>query len=223
MIVYVTFFFFYRPPRQFSLSIVACFYPPTTTTAIVEVTTETATTTTSFTPTTTTMNYCVEERGMNQPLIIRTDQVSTNPSVTPTDINPTSSTSGLNFTTMNPEISIRLDQPATLTLVYLPVDRTDQPSNVREFNLVFVYPNGSQSDTYPSTNPDDFTTTPSSGTTSETTTAVSTTAGVFPPSILSPQVNLPTNFQVPEGTVLVIKITRTSNFDNPTNVSIIFH
>jgi hypothetical protein len=71
---------------------------------------------------------------MNQPFTITPDQVNSNPSPQPTTslscINPTSTTPGVDFPTPNPQINVTLDQPATLTVVYLPVDRPNQPSNV---------------------------------------------------------------------------------------------
>ena len=221
--------------------IVACFYPPTTTTVLpttsgqpdttigtstraAAVTDATSsTTTTAVPPTTTTMNYCVEQNGMNAPLTIQPSQVTSNPSPTPTtpagDINPTSTTTGLSFPTPNPQISVTLDQPATLTVVYVPVDRPNQPSNVDAFTVVFVYPNGTSSPSFESKIPSAGTTTTQSGAPSQTTTTVSTT-GVFAPSDVSPQVDLPVNFRVPQGTVIVITITTTSDQANPRDVCI---
>ena len=185
-----------------------------------------ASTTTSLPPTTTTMNYCVEEKGMNQPLTIRPDQVTSNPTpdqtTPPGDINPTSSTTtpGLNFPTMNPQINVTLDQPATLTLIYVPVDRPNQPSNVNEFTVVFIYPNGTTSPSFNSIVPSQgatTTTTPSSGAPSQTTTTPSPT-GVVPASPQSPQIDLPPNFQVPAGTVIAITITSTDDQSPPRDV-----
>ena len=220
--------------------IVACFYPPTTTTVLpttagqpdttIGTSTQAAavtdatssTTTTAVPPTTTTMNYCVEQNGMNAPLTIQPSQVTSNPSPNPTtpagDINPTSTTTGLNFPTPNPQINVTLDQPATLTVVYVPVDRPNQPSNVDAFTVVFVYPNGTSSQPLESKIPSAGATTPSDATT-QTTSTVSTT-GVFAPSDVSPQVDLPVNFRVPEGTVIVITITSTSDQSNPRDVCI---
>ena len=215
--------------------IVACFYAPTTTTVLAQTTGTTAgsaievvggtqgsTTTTSLPPTTTTMNYCVEEKGMNQPLTIRPEQVKSNPSpdqTTPGDINPTGTTPGLDFPAPYPQINVTLDQPATLTVVYVPVDRPNQPSNVDAFTVVFVYPNGTSSPSFESKIPSAGTTTTQSGAPSQTTTTVSTT-GVFAPSDVSPQVDLPVNFRVPQGTVIVITITTTSDQANPRDVCI---
>lgn len=216
------------------MAIVACFYAPTTTTVLAQTTGTTAgsatevlggpqgsTTTTSLPPTTTTMNYCVEEKGMNQPLTIQPEQVKSNPSpdqTTPGDINPTGTTPGLDFPTPNPQINVTLDQPAKLTVVYVPVDRPEQPSNVKTFTVVFIYPDGSTSPSFDSKIPSPgatTTTTPSSGASSETTPS---TTGVFAPSAVSPQVDLPKNFQVPKDTVISITITSTSDQRNPRDV-----
>ena len=187
-------------------------------------------TTPSLPPTTTTMNYCVEENGMNQPLTIQPNQFISYPSpnqTTPSgNINPTSTTPGLDFPTKNPKINVTLDQPATLTVIYVPVDRPKQPSNVNGFTVVFVYPNGDASPPFNSEIPSGgstttttTTTTPSSGVPSETTTTPST-SGIVPPSDVSPQVDLPTNFRLPTGTVIVITITSTNDKLNPHDVSI---
>ena len=117
------------------------------------------------------MNYCTQEKGMNQPLNIRPDQVTSNPpsnqTTPPSDINPTSSTPGLNFPSNNTQINVTLDQPATLTIIYVPTNRPNQPTNVDEFVVVFVYPNGTTSRLYTSQ-------IPSSSTTTTTTTTPST-------------------------------------------------
>ncbi len=177
--------------------------------------------------TTTTMQYCTKTNGMNQPITIQTNQVVSNPSydqTSPTgDINPTTSTTpGLNFSSTNVVINITLLQPATLTLVYLPTDRPNQPTNVKEFLLVFVYPNGTTSAEFtsnlPSTSGTTTTTTPSTGASSATT-ATPSPSGVVPPSDNSPQVDLPSNFQVPNGTVLMIVISSTTGFASPFGVS----
>ncbi len=171
------------------------------------------------------MNYCTEENGMNQPLTIQPNQVASNTpyeETTPSgDINPTTSMPGLNFLSTIPLINITLDQPASLTLIYLPVDRPNQPTNVNEFAVVFAYPNGTISDEFTSQIPSTSgttPTTPSTGAPSETTTTPSI-SGVVPPSDLSPQVNLPSNFQVPSGTVLMIMITSTTDLASPRGVS----
>jgi hypothetical protein len=164
------------------------------------------------------MNYCTQENGMNQPLTIQPNQVASNQpfdQTTPTtgDINPTSTTPGLNFPLTSPLINITLVQSAALTLIYLPTDRPNQPTNVEQFTLVFAYPNGTISDQFISQTPS------TSGT---TTTTVPTSSGVVPPSGVSPQVDLPPNFAVPNGTVLMITITTTQNSDSPRGVSIHF-
>lgn len=234
-----------RIPRDFNVAIVACFYPPTTsvapittglpqtTGAPVETTTTGAigvppSTTPALPPTTTTMNYCVEEKGMNQPLTIQPDQVKSNPTpeqtTPPGDINPTSTTPGLDFTTMNPQINVTLDQPATLTVIYVPINRPNEPTNVEEFTVVFVYPNGTRSQPYdssPASSTGATTTTPATGEpSSQATTTPSTTGANVPPSPQSPHVDLPTNFQVPEGTTIVITIISTKDQSPPENVCI---
>jgi hypothetical protein len=179
------------------------------------------------------MNFCTEEKGMNQPLTITPDQIQSNPSPTPTtppgDINPTPGTPGLNYPSPNPQINVTLNQPATLTVIYLPVDKPNQPSNVQTFQVVFVYPNGTTSQPYTSIIPSTSTTTATTTTTSSlsagipsaTSTPPSPTA-IVPPSGLSPQVDLPPNFQVPSNTTVVITITSTTNGSNPTGVCKIF-
>jgi hypothetical protein len=181
-------------------------------------------TTTTLPPTTTTMNFCVKENGMNQPLTITSDQVQfDSPPTQSTDINPTPTTPGLTFTTPNPRISVTLTQPITLTVIYLPVDRPNNPSNVNDFAVVFTYPNGTTSTSYTSTtsstsSPTITTTpTPSAGTQIPSSTTPSPTA-VVPPSAASPRVDLPPNFDVPQNTVVTIMITSTTDGSNPTGV-----
>ena len=225
-----------RPPRDLKFAIVACFYPPivtegpvsgfvTITTTPAGITTSTGIvpiTTTGLPPTTTTMNYCTEEKGMNQPLHIIPNQVTSIPqpeqTTPPGDINPTSTTPGLNYPSPNPQISVLLDQPATLTIVYIPTDRPNQPSNVDKFDVVFVYPNGSTSETFKSEIPleGQTTTTPPSGIPSGATTP--SPSEVVPPSGVSPQVDLPSNFRVPEGTTIIFRIISTNDNSNPTGV-----
>jgi len=161
------------------------------------------------------MYYCTEENGMNQPLTIQPGQ--TTPSG---DINPTTSTPGLSLPSSNPQINITLDQPATLTLIYIPTNRPDQPTNVEQFVVVFVYPNNTSSQPFPSEilSPTTTTsTTPSTGASSETSTTSSTSVTI-PPLGASPQVDLPPNFRVPEGTTLIINITSTLAGTPPTGV-----
>ena len=184
----------------------------------------TTATTTTLPPTTTTMNYCTQQNGMNQPLTITPDQVISNPPPQPTTplsgINPTSTTSGLDFPTPNPQINVTLDQPAILTVVYLPVDRPNQPSNVQQFQVVFVYPNGTTSTPFTSTTASIPSTT-SISTSTTTPSTIFTTSGtttIVPPSNVSPQVNLPSNFYAPEDTTVVITITSTIGGSNPTGV-----
>ena len=158
---------------------------------------------------------------MNQPLTIQPGQVSfdspSNQSPSSTDINPTSTTTGFTFTTTpNPRINVTLDQPTTLTVIYLPNDRPNQPSNVKDFGVVFIYPDGSKSQPFTSTTVSTSsaitsTTTPSAGTTPGTTTVV-------PPSDVSPRVDLPTNFDVPAKTTMIIMITSTTDGLYPTGV-----
>jgi hypothetical protein len=191
-------------------------------------TTSPSTTTTALPATTTTMNYCTQQNGMNQPLTITPEQVISNPppqSTTPlSGINPTSTTPGLDFPTPNPQINVTLDQPTTLTVVYLPIDRPDKPSNVVQFQVEFVYPNGTTSTPFNSTTASipsttsTSTTPPSAGSPPPTSTSPSVTT-IVPPSDVSPKVNLPANFYVPEDTTIVITITSTIGGSNPTGVS----
>ncbi len=167
---------------------------------------------------------------MNQPLTIQPNQVTSSPpsdQTTPSsDINPTTTTKtpGLNFSAPNPQINITLDQPASLTVIYLPVDRPNQPTNVDQFTVVFFYPNGTTSQQFTSEIPSTgstTTTTPSTGAPSATTTTPSP-SGIVPPSNVSPQVDLPPNFQVPNGTIVIINIASTTDNSNPTGVSVAF-
>lgn len=161
---------------------------------------------------------------MNQPLYIDSKQVKSSPPPEPTtegSLNPTSTTPGLSYSSPNPTINITLDQPTTLTLIYLPVDRPNEPSNVKEFTVVFYYPDGTTSKDYPSETPLlAGTTTTSAGLPTETTTTPSTNV-IYPPSSMSPRVDLPPNFNVPEKTIVSITITSTTDESNPTGVSVI--
>ena len=168
------------------------------------------------------MNYCAQQNGMNQPLTIQPSQITfdspSNQSPSSTDINPTSTTPGFTFTTPNPGINVTLDQPTTLTVVYLPNDRPNQPSNVQQFQVIFVYPNGSTSQPFTSTiastsSSITSTTTPLAGTTPATTTVV-------PPSDFSSKVDLPPNFDIPDKTIVMIMITSTTDQLNPTGVCV---
>jgi hypothetical protein len=167
------------------------------------------------------MNYCTQENGMNQPLSIQPNQVSSTKTPTPShDINPTTSNPGLTFYSPNPVINITLDQPTTLTLIYVPTDRPNLPSNVDQFIVVFVFPNGTVSDQFTSEIPSTSgtSTTPSTGGVPSGTTV--SPSGVVPPSSVSPQVDLPSNFEVPSGTVVMIVITSTADFNYPRDVSL---
>ena len=161
---------------------------------------------------------------MDQPVDIQPEQVtySEQPEETspPGDINPTTTTPGLNFPSENPEINVTLDNPATVTVVYVPTDRPNEPSNVDEFTVVFVYPDGTTSPSYNSNipSPGATTTTPATGVPSPATTTPTTPSGVVPPSSQSPQVDLPPNFQVPSGTIVIITITSTVDQTTPQNV-----
>jgi hypothetical protein len=167
---------------------------------------------------------------MNQPLTIQPNQVTSNQpfdQTTPTtgNINPTSTTPGLNFPSTNPLINITLDQPAALTFVYVPTDRPNQPTNVQQFVVTFVYPNGTTSLPFPSQTPFEsgtIITTPPTGISSTTTTTLPTPSGVVPPSAESPQVDLPPNFLVPENTIVIINITSTEGNAPPTGVCTAF-
>ena len=222
------------------MGIIACVEVTTTTTTTATIapqstTTVPLTTTTTGTvpPTTTTMNYCTEQKGMNQPLTIQSTQFTSNPlpspSSTSTDINPTSS--GMNFSTPNPQINITMTQPTTITVVHMPTDKPNQPCNVKEFVLVFVYPNNTVSQQFTSiipsasattTTTSTSTTTPSSvsGVSSATSTTSTTpsTSDILAPSPSSPQVDCPPNFQVPSGTIIVLVITLTTDGSNPSGV-----
>jgi hypothetical protein len=170
------------------------------------------------------MNFCVEENGMNQPLTITSNQVQfDSPPTQSTDINPTPTTPGLAFTTPNPRISVTLNQPTTLTLIYLPVGRPNNPSNVKDFAVVLTYPNGTTSTPYTSTaaSTSSSTTTTAPTSSAVTLSSISTTPStpaVVPPSNASPQVDLPPNFNVPQNTVVTIMITSTTDGLNPTGV-----
>ena len=221
-----------RAPTNVKFAIVGCFYSLTTasttgstttfsTTGTTTAGTSTGSTTTVLSPTTTTMVSCTKQEGMNQPLPIGSEQVTFSPlpaQPLPADVNPTSSNPGVSFPSSNtPQINVTLDQPANLTVVYLPIDRTNQPSNVNAFTVTVVYPDNTPPQTFNSVIPAE---------TELTTTTVATpTGGIFPPSSQSPQVDLPGIFSVPQGTTLVITITSTNNGLYPTGVcaNSIFH
>lgn len=222
----------HRPPNDLKVHIYGCFNPPLevvtgtvgfASAVTTPMTTRTSlTTTTGLVPTTTTMNYCAEEKGMNQPLTILPNQVTSNPppetTTTSNNINPISTTPGLDYPSKSPEINVTLDQPATLTLIYIPVDRPNYPSNVIEFVVQFIYPNNTISNEFVSKIPSEgkTTTTPSAIPPSETTTPSPTTIAL--PSDKSPQVDLPPNFQLEKGTTIKITITSTKDESNVNGV-----
>jgi hypothetical protein len=163
---------------------------------------------------------------MNAPVTIQDVTYSSPPESTtpPGDINPTLTKPGLNFPTdQNPTINVKLDQPTNVTLIYVPVDRPGQPTNVYQFDVAFQYPNGTTSPQYTSTpaGQTTTTTTPAGLPSSTSTTPATTAVGVQPPSAISPQVDLPPNFSVPSGTVVQITVILTSDDQTPTGVRII--
>ena len=164
---------------------------------------------------------------MNRPLDIQPSQVTSQPSVDNkpgSSINPTTSTPGLDFSTNKPQINVTFDKPTTLVVVYLPTDRPNEQTSAKQFTVTFVYPNGTKSQAFPSVTPSSSgttTTTPSTGAPSETTTTPPFESGFVPPSVNSPQVKLPPNFQVPDGTIAVIDVTETTNNSPATGVRMI--
>ncbi|CAF5088956.1 unnamed protein product, partial [Rotaria sp. Silwood1] len=224
-----------EPPKNLKVHIYGCFIPPIEQPTIVglapisTIPTSTSmstgtTTTTGLPPTTTTMNYCIEEKGMNQPLYIPRSKVSSNPPperITSDGINPTPTTPGFNYPSTNPVINITLEQPVTLTLIYLPVDRSINPTNVNEFVVQFFYPNGTNSTIFTSKIPSKGkkTTRTPSGILSQTTT-IPSIDGIVLPSDMSPQVDLSPNFQVPQQTTIKITITSTKNISKARGVAI---
>ena len=189
--------------------------PPTTTSVETTLGAEAPTTTTTFEPTTTTMDYCADENGMNQPLDIQPDQVSYDQQpeeTSPTsDINPTSSTPGIDFASPYPKISISFNEPTTTTLIYIPTDRPNEPSNVQLFVVTFSYPDGTQSEAFTSQIPSE---------TAGIITPSTVSNGIVSPSSTSPQIDLPSNFEVPSGTVLVLTIIATTDANAPKNVTV---
>jgi hypothetical protein len=92
--------------------------------------------------------------------------------------------------------------------------------------VVFVYPNGTTSQEFTSNLPSTSGTTTtitalSTGAPSQTTTTPST-SDVVPPSDSSPQVDLPPNFYLPTGSIVVINITSTKYEMPATGVCIVF-
>ena len=163
---------------------------------------------------------------MNRPLDIQPSQVNSQPSPDNkpgSGINPTTSTPGFDFSTNKPQINVTFDIPTTLVVVYLPTDRPNEQTSAKQFTVTFVYPNGTKSQPFPSVTPSSSgtTTTPSTGAPSETSTTTPFESGFVPPSVNSPQVKLPPNFQVPNGTIAVIDVTETTNNSPATGVRII--
>ena len=162
-------------------------------------------------------------------LSIQRNQVRSNPppeeTTPPGDINPTLTKPGLRFSSINPRINVTLNQAATLALIYLPVDRPNQPSNVNEFVVVFFYVDGTNSQPFtsriPSTSRTDEAATLPLGISSEASTTSSRNRA-FPPSDASPRIDLPPNFRVPQGTKLMLIITSTRDRSKPTGVSVLF-
>ena len=194
--------------------------PPSTTGTIAlkeSTTQEQSTTTTTLPPTTSSMKYCEETNGMNQPVDIKPGQVSSNPSPSnPSpagDINPTTTKPGLNFPSDKPQINITLNEPQEINTIYVPTNRPNESTNVEEFTVQFLFPNGTLSPVFsaiPSVIPSTSgTTTPSTGAGSESTTTPSTVNGVVPPSDSSPQVQLPENYDVPKDTIIILTVKKT--------------
>ena len=161
------------------------------------------------------MSYCEQTNGMNQLLTIQPNQVTFNPQNTNSpsgSINPTPSTPGLDFPSKNPQIQVTLTQPTILTLVYVPTNRNNLPTTVEEFKVILALPNGTTLGPYPSQ-------TPSTSAPSQTTTSSS---NVVSPSAGSPQVPIPVNSELPQGTIVIIDVTKTKQDSLATGVCIIF-
>jgi len=181
--------------------------------------------TTSIPPTTNPMQYCTEQLGMNRPYDIPQSAFENiNPQLDTTqlstsDINPTLDKPGFTLDRMNPTINIQLPQDATITNIYIPIDK---PSNVEQFQVQFFYPNHTDSPIFTSQIPSASQTT-SSSLPSATSTKPSPIDRLLP-SDKSPQIlDLPQNFQVPKDTTVLITITKTADNNElpPTNVCII--
>ena len=166
------------------------------------------------------MNYCVEENGMNQPLTIQPNQISFDSQpqqpTQSTDVNPTSTTPGFTFTTPTPRINVTLNQPTTLTLIYLPNDRPNNPSNVKTFTVQFVYPNGTISQPFTSTSA-------SSDATTTTTTRHhqedkqlqhQVQVELFHHQMHHLELIFPSNFDVPAQTIITMMITLITDTTN---------
>jgi hypothetical protein len=164
------------------------------------------------------MSYCVEQKGMNQPLSLTPDQVTSNPAPTSSgDINPKPDTTGYTFTSLNPVINVVLKETTTVTVIYLPNDRPNKPSNVNQFVVTVSYPDGRTPDELTSTTPTSGATTTTTPSPSGSETTPSSNAVILPSSS-SPQVNLPTNYRLPVGAVISITIISTTNQDFPRDV-----
>jgi hypothetical protein len=124
---------------------------------------------------------------------------------------------------------VTLNQPTTLTVIYVPTDRPNQPSNVNGFTVQFVFPDSTVSPIFPSSlggTAETTTTTTASGLPSQTTPSglpsqTTTTPGLQQPSANSPRVDLPADYQVPPKTVIIVTITSTSDKSSPTGVRIL--
>ena len=187
---------------------------------------EQSTTTTTLPPTTTTMKYCEDTNGMNRPLDIQPGQVTSQPpseNKPGSSINPTTTKPGLDFPSDKPQINITLNEPQEINTIYVPNNRPTESTNVKEFTVQFLYPNGTLSPVFTSVIPSTSgTTTPSTGAGSESTTTPSTVNGVVPPSDSSPQVQLPENFDVPKGTVIIFTVKKTTDNSPATGVCMKF-
>ena len=160
-----------------------------------------------------TLNYCGEQIGMGQPLVIQAEQVSFKlapgegrPSG---DINPTIETSGVDLPSKATEIIITMVESTVLTTIYIPTNRPGQSTNVIEFTVVIIDTN--------STVPIQFTSVlPSSS--EPTTTALSTAGGVVLPSDNSPQVKLTPDFELSKDSTITIRDIKTTDGLSPTGV-----
>jgi hypothetical protein len=174
-------------------------------------------TTTSLPPTTTTTKYCVAEGGMNQPLNIPTSKVTSDDSTVnqPIDINPNSTNPGVTFSNSQPSLTFPLDKSQEFTVLYLPNDRPNQPSNIQSFNVTVYTPNTDQPQTFQSTKPSASSTTTSTPSTGATSTTPSTTTAVVPLTPASPRVEFLPGTTFPAGSTIIITITGTTDGTNP--------
>ena len=162
----------------------------------------------------TTTKYCADQNGMSTPLIIQSNQVTSNQnltSTTPSDasINPTESKPGFTFPNTNAFVNITLQKPATIALVYIASTRPYQPTNVLHFLLIIVYQNGSTVEL--------SSVVPSGDSTSPTSPAI--VNGYVLPSSRDPQVELSSSTELPKGTVLMIVLGATNDMLAPSRVS----